>query len=46
MILTRILRPLRPSRPFDFAQDMLCERYSELPLRLRRAGTFVVTCLA
>jgi len=30
--------PLRPLRPFDFAQDMLCGRYSELWLRLCRAG--------
>jgi len=26
--------PLRPLRPFDFAQDMLCARYSEFRLAL------------
>ena len=28
-IFTIIFRPLRPLRPFDFAQDMLCGRYSD-----------------
>jgi hypothetical protein len=38
----RFFRPLRPLRPFGVAQDMLCGRYSELWLRLCRAGSFVV----
>jgi len=42
MIFTRNLRPLRPWRPFDVAQDMLCGRYSEIRLRLRLAVNFVV----
>ena len=29
MIFTFFLRPLRPLRPFDVAQDMLCGRYSD-----------------
>ena len=28
-LFTVIFRPLRPLRPFDLAQDMLCGRYSE-----------------
>ena len=42
MILTRNLRPLRPLRPFVYAQDMLCGRYSEIWLRLCRAGKVAV----
>jgi hypothetical protein len=30
---------LRPSRPFDFAQDMLCGRHSKVRLRLCRLGS-------
>ena len=37
-IFTRFFRPLRPWRPFDVAQDMLCERYSEFRLRLFAGG--------
>ena len=42
---TVIVRPLRPWRPFDFAQDMLCARYSEFRLRPCRAVLFVVESL-
>ena len=40
---TVIFRPLRPLRPFDFAQDMLCARESEFRLRLCRARLFEPT---
>jgi hypothetical protein len=43
MIFTLNLRLLRPSRPFGYAQDILCGRYSEIRLRLARAGPFVVS---
>jgi hypothetical protein len=42
MILISILRPLRPWRPFDLAQDMLCGKYSEIQLQRRHAGALVV----
>jgi hypothetical protein len=37
-----ILRSLRPWRPFDLAQDMLCGRYSEFHLWLYRARTLAM----
>ena len=42
IILTLNLRTSRPLRSFGVAQDKLCGGCSEIWLRLRRAGNFVV----
>jgi hypothetical protein len=39
-------RPLRPWRSFDFTQDMLCERYSEIRLRATAPSSFTVNTLS
>ena len=42
-LFTVFLRALRPWRPFDIAQDMLCARYSEVRLQLAHAKSLAET---